>query len=127
MSELNELTQITIDDKEKEIQDIAIELNTGELGAVQFTTDKLKGCLYSFILSSPRIINFKIESELGYPIFHSKEYEGTTYILPRTEAWDEDSHRLSFSAEEFLLNESLIITIQGPSNTDVKILFRFKD
>jgi len=86
--------------------DIIINLNDKN-GII--TTKKIKGCLKSIILNFPVSINVSIRSELGYPIFENREIIGQQYIAPRTQSKDEQGHRISFSSEDFLLDEKLII------------------
>ena len=101
-----------------------IIINTGE-GQISFKTPKIKGFLNSFIIESEGKIELIIESELGYLILKRSGLTGVNYIAirERTSAPEEDL-RDTTTFDKFKLNESLIITVIGAKNADIKIIIR---
>ena len=87
---------------------------------------RVSGELKALIINSPTKNAIKIISGLGYLIFDSKECEGIQYIPLRVQAIDTTGKRISFSAEEFSLNEKVLIEIRQTmvSEEPTKIIFR---
>jgi len=102
-----------------------IILNTGE-GQVSFKTDKFTGKLDGIIIDSPEKISIIIESELGYLILKRADLFGINYLSIRNHTTTPEERVLDYpDFDEFLLNESLIITVMGNKNKDVQLIFRF--
>ena len=103
-------------------------INTEE-GQTSFKTDIFEGLkLDAIVLDSNEKYEIIIESELGYLIFHRHELIGVDYISIRnrnTTPIEKLTDYLGY--EKFLLNESLIITVRGRKNQEIKLSFRFDD
>jgi len=104
-----------------------VKINT-ESGQNTFTTDLIKGFLECIILSAEQRTEIIIESELGYLIFHNKEFIGTEYIAlrqrSRAPVWN-ITDLTEF--KKFALNEALQITVIGQRDVDVDIIFRWSN
>ena len=96
-----------------------------ENSQTSFETNSIIGYLDSIIIDADNKVEIIIESSLGYPIFKDASFIGTKIFLPRARISSPDAgmlDRLSF--DKFLLNESLIITVIGPKNTQVEFIIR---
>lgn len=108
-----------------EEKEITISLNTND-GQVSFKTDKLKGKLDALIIESLEKVSVIIESEIGYLIFKRNELHGIYYFSIRNKTTSPEESMFDYPEfDEFLLNESLIITVIGAKNIETRITFRF--
>ena len=106
------------------MQEIVFKLNTRE-GQETFTTNNIKGSLNSLIIKSLEKVEIIIESELGYLVYHDREFEGIEYIpiRQRTRAPIQSLiDRPEFVP--FFLNEKLIITLRGRRDHEVDFILR---
>jgi len=101
-------------------------LNTGQEGMTTIKTKKIKGELMSFIFSSNNKVFIGIESELGYPLLELKEFSGKEYYPLRIRAKDLNGHGENYGNVFYQLNESLIISVSGPKDSEVNIIIRIK-
>ena len=103
---------------------IDLIIPTGD-GTAFFETRKITGKLNCIIVDSKESISFNIDSELGYEIYHSNGHLGAEYYVPR--AIQEGQKRIHFDIDtydKFKLNEKLLIRVDGPKNTEVKMIIR---
>lgn len=106
------------------LQEFVVELNTKN-GQEAAKMSKVSGNLECVIVFSDVPINLVINSVHGYNIL-SKTSKGTTYILPRHKTQEPKENLMGgLQLDKFYLNEELDIIIDGPANSDVKIILRF--
>ena len=110
------------------LNDEKIELNTGMNGAATFKTEPFRGKLDSVIIDVGGMItgiDIMIESSLGYLILQRKQVKGINYFAPRIRTTTPlpDLRDVPLH-DKFNLNESILITVMGPKNTDVTIILR---
>lgn len=95
---------------------------------VSFMTDDLVGFLNSIIIGSNNKIDILIESSLGYLIMQDKELVGVNYVCPRQRTQAPEKSLFDYPEhEKFMLNEPVIITISGPKNTQINMIFRLEE
>ena len=111
--------------KEFEIlQELVIELDTG-IGQNASKTSRVIGNLECAIVFSDVPINLVINSVHGYNIL-STSNKGVNYISPRHKTQEPKENLMGgLQLDKFHLNEELDIIIDGPTNSDVKIILRF--
>jgi len=100
-----------------------IEFSTGN-GSSLVETKKLKGHLDCIIADTEARVEIVIESELGYTIFHKNDLFGVEYIPIRVRPVDNKGHGANYQMKKYLLNEKLIISVFGPKNKRIKLIFR---
>lgn len=122
MTSKQEIKEI-ITEGDKKFREMTMVLNTQE-GTNQFTTDNINGILKSIILSNEGKVEVQIMSEKGYSIYHEIEHAGTHYFPIKVAALNRNAHKLNFEADDFYLNERLVVTVVGPKNIDVSIIMR---
>lgn len=106
--------------------EVRLVMNTNE-GQVSFKTDKITGELCSLILDSDDKISILIESEYGYLIFKKAEIHGIHCLAIRNKTIASEESMLDMTSfDKYYLNESLIITIMGPKNKEVGLIFRIE-
>ena len=110
----------------KEIK-LSIELENNS-GAVE--TDIIKGDLDCVLINPLGLTDIQIKSELGYVILDVMQLEKINYIPLRTQSWDKEGHRISFSSEKFKLNERLIIYVSSSgtdlTNKEIEVIIRYE-
>lgn len=106
--------------------DLIIELNTENGQNATVTNNKLRGELDCIIIESMNDVSIVVNSQLGYNILTKFCKKGTRYIAPRAKTQYNQDELAGFPQQsKFNLNEKLDIIIQGQTNTDVKLIFRF--
>jgi hypothetical protein len=92
---------------------------------VSFETDNIKGYLNSVIIDSNDKVDIIIESSLGYLLLKETQIIGQHYLCPRARTQAPEKSLFDHPGwDKILLNESMIITINGPKNTTTNFLFR---
>lgn len=95
---------------------------------VSFVTDKINGFLNAIIIDSNNNVDLIIESSLGYLVMKDKAIMGAHYICPRQRTQCPEKSLFDYPEhDKFMLNEELIITVNGPKNTTVHLTFRIED
>ena len=117
--------EIENEDTESYINNTQYDLDTGDKGISSIETSILKGKLDSIIFESKIKVDLIIESSLGYLILKRNQIEGVNYLAPRVRIVpSEDDMRDILTFEKFNLDENLIISVIGPTNTAVKLIIR---
>jgi len=110
------------------------ELNTGVDGILTIETPKAEGKVDAILIKSKTQVEIAIESELGYKLLHLKQLPNfpkiskeikTFYFVIRHDAIDCDGNRIPYSPAPYNLEEKLKITVIGPANTEIKVIFKF--
>jgi hypothetical protein len=137
MEKLNEAIKIEITD-DSEMQDeetIEIEPSTEyELiltgTSANTFTDEFNGELKAIIVSASKICNIKVVFT-KYPdiaILNLISYQGTNYLPIKVLSNVANGDRINYSSEQFYFkDDTLLIYVEGPINTEVKLEFRVED
>ena len=112
------------------IDEVAIELTTGEVGMATYITEKINGILECIIIETSAPINLLISSADidGLIIFNTKNsaIDGVKYLSLSTYATTKQFEQVGYSSEKWVLNDKLRIEIVGAPNAEVKIKIRYK-
>lgn len=117
--------EIENEDTESYINNTQYDLDTGDKGISSIETSILKGKLDCIIFDSKMKMDLIIESSLGYLVIKRNQIYGVQYLAPRVRIVpSENDMRDILTFEKFNLDENLIITVLGPTNTIVKLVIR---
>ena len=106
------------------MKELRLELNTKD-GKQEYQTTKINGVLKNIILKNKDRISVNIKSEYGYLIYNELDHQGVHYFSLKSTPLNRNAHKLNFVADDFHLNERILITIEGPKNTDILIILRY--
>ena len=96
-----------------------------ESGTETFETPIIEGKLNSVIVDSDNKISFSLCSKMGYLIYHTSEHVGIEYYAPRVVVRGQKLiHFDTDQFDKFKLNEPIDIRVDGPKNTEIKIILR---
>jgi len=107
------------------MKELKVILNTGMEGISTFETEKISGVLKYVVLINEKILDIRIDSEIGYTLYNQFQHVGTSNFILVPQPRDSEGHKHNFINGDHHLNEKLKITIQGAKNSDMTIILRY--
>jgi len=114
-------------------RDIKIDLTTEDSGVAVFNTQKIKGKLDSIIITVQKQGELAIESELGYTIFHARQFidlppiaeQPFSFYIPIRSATYDKFYRLNnMQVVPYYLDEKLKIIFVSSPGTKIQLVLR---
>lgn len=107
---------------------IEMSIGSGVYEKESQTIEKLKGKLHGIVVQTEGTTSINITSSLGYKIFSGK-CNGTTYFPIREYVYNHEGTQQSKGSVPrgyFMLDEEVIIVVEGSGNQEVKVIFRLE-
>lgn len=127
-NDVEEKVEITVTETE-EVEDekeFTFLLNTMQSGEVIFVTPQIKGELQALLLISEKPINVRIwiENWPDMELLNVRNIQGDNYLPLRISPVASDGEQFNFAPQEWVLNDRLVIHVDGNLNTETKFILR---
>ncbi len=106
------------------IKELKVELNTAQSMRAEQVVE-INGVLKGIILDNQEPLDVLMTSELGYVLYQEGQRQGTHYFPLKVTALNYKSKQFNFVADNYYLNEKIIVLIKGPQNAKLNIVFRY--
>lgn len=107
--------------------EVAVTLNTGMVGKLEYVSPEVSGELDGILISSDNIINIKIVlDEFENIVLYQKQgFSGQKFLSLRNDVTYFDDEKAQNFAAKWKLNDKLKIQIDGSWKTLVKVIIRY--